>query len=71
VINGGSSVLPLIIDLLLALLWLILGFLALLWLATVSGLLWSAAALVFPRDRRTGGNSDSDIRFLRNMHIRP
>ena len=59
------------IDLLLALLWMILGFVALLWLAMVSGLLWSGATLVFPRDRRVGRSSGSDARFLRGMPIRP
>jgi len=71
VIDGGPSVLTLMIDLLLALLWMILGFVALLWLAMVSGLLWSATTLVFPRDGRVERSSGSDTRFLRSMHIQP
>jgi hypothetical protein len=68
---GEMSLLTLMVDFLLALLWLALGIAALLWLAVVGGLLRGAVALIWPCGGRTGRLSAPDTRFLRGMHIRP
>jgi hypothetical protein len=68
--DEGTSVLSLMVDLLLAFLWLTLGFVAFLWLVVVGGLFKCAAEMVLTHGRRTGRLSGFDVRFLRSMHIR-
>lgn len=69
-IDGELSVLTLMTNLLLILLWSALGCAALLWLVMVSGLLRNAVAMVLPGGRGAQRVCASDIQYLRSMHIR-
>jgi hypothetical protein len=65
--DGETSVLSLMVNLLVAFLWLTLGFVAFLWLVVVGALFKSAAEIVLTHGRHLSG---FDMRFLRCMHIR-
>ncbi len=70
-IGTADGVLSTLFDVVLTALWGAIAAMALLWLGMIAAFFWSAGKLLFPRSGRLRRASETDLEFLRSIHIRP